>query len=187
MAPGTCPYPLDKWFQFGLGSMLFLDIAGTADSGFEKVYRLPSIQLIAAGILTVLFAYSTKLSPSDQALALQGIAGYNFPSEQPLTCLVVVGCLGLIWPIDQRFANLRLLRPFMWIGSFSYSLYLTHMLLMSFIIVEMMRLGFDGSLYWVTLLTVIATSLLVAWIFYFVVERHFISSRQKRRLETELG
>jgi hypothetical protein len=61
------------------------------------------------------------------------------------------------------------------------------MLVMNFVDTGGRRLGFDHEWYWVTYLTEIAAAIVVGWLFYLSIERHFISSRQKRRAELELS
>ena len=48
------------------------------------------------------------------------------------------------------------------------------------------RLGFDHERYWVTYFAEIGVAIVAGWLFYLVVERHFISPRQKQRVEEEL-
>jgi peptidoglycan/LPS O-acetylase OafA/YrhL len=95
--------------------------------------------------------------------------------------------LWLLRPFDDRISRAKMLWPLMLAGTFSYSLYLTHMLFLPVILARMTRLGFDGSLYWITLLSAIVITMILGWAFYSVVESHFISSRQKRRMESELS
>lgn len=72
------------------------------------------------------------------------------------------------------------------LGTFSYSLYLTHAIGLPFITAGMRNLGFDGDWFWINSLVQIALSVLIGWIFYLLVERHFISKRQQKRIAVVL-
>jgi peptidoglycan/LPS O-acetylase OafA/YrhL len=47
--------------------------------------------------------------------------------------------------------------------------------------------GFVGNLYLVSWGLQIVVAVLASWVFYLAIERHFVSSRQKRRIATELA
>jgi peptidoglycan/LPS O-acetylase OafA/YrhL len=73
----------------------------------------------------------------------------------------------------------------MWLGTISYSVYLTHTIGLPFVTTTLRHLGFDGNWYIVTSLVQIAASILGGWIFYLLVEGHFVSTRQKKRTAAE--
>jgi peptidoglycan/LPS O-acetylase OafA/YrhL len=169
----TCPFPLDLWYQFGLGALLFLVFAAQAGSPAWRSRTL----LIAAGLLLALFA---ALHPGHSTL------GHPSSRLQAVTSLVFVALLWALQPFDANLAHRSILRPFLWLGTISYSVYLSHLVVMPIPDILGRRLGFDHQRYWVTYLVEIATSIIVGWLFYFFIERHFISSRQKQRIAVEL-
>jgi len=70
----------------------------------------------------------------------------------------------------------------MWLGSFSYSIYLAHLLFISFPDAALRRLGFTGSWYVVSYLVQILVAVGVGWLFFNLVEKRFISAKQEKRL-----
>ena len=172
-SPATCPFPLDRWYQFGLGALLFLVPAAN-----------PNVPAWSARIQLLLAAFFTLL------LSLHpGIKDLSFrPGSQlqAATAVVFIALLCILRPLDARVAHHPVLRPLMWLGSFSYSLYLVHVTFIDFAEAGGRRLGFDQDWYRVTYFLQIGLSLLVGWCFYRLVERHFISTRQKKRVEEEL-
>lgn len=180
ISPATCPFPLDKWYQFGWGALLFQLVAAQARPETERTKAVMRArqQIFIAGILTLLFAYFHSIN---------GWPGHPSSRVEAMACLVVVGILWLVFPHERRLAQSRLIRPVMWLGTISYSLYLTHTIPLPFVTTGLRHLGLDRDWYWVTFLIQIAISIFGGWIFYLTVERRFISSRQKQRVATELA
>lgn len=181
ISPETCPFPLNRWYQFGLGSLLFFVFAAKPEVPAWST-RGP---IVVAGILLILFAV---LHP-DHITLLHGdfFALNSLPTSfQAVFCLFFVVLLWVLRPFDISLAHHRLLRPLMWVGTISYSLYLVHPLAIAFTDIGGRRLGFDHERYWVTYFLQMAVSIAAGWVLYYFVERHFISSRQKQRIEVEL-
>jgi peptidoglycan/LPS O-acetylase OafA/YrhL len=65
-------------------------------------------------------------------------------------------------------------------------LYLIHPVALPFVDLPLRRLGFVGSSYLITFASQIVVAVLVALLFFLAVERHFISSRQKQKLSSEM-
>jgi exopolysaccharide production protein ExoZ len=63
-SPDTCPFPLDRWYQFGLGALLFLVF--TAKTVFSA--WIACVQLVLSGILTLVFAVRYDLSTGPDGL-----------------------------------------------------------------------------------------------------------------------
>jgi peptidoglycan/LPS O-acetylase OafA/YrhL len=89
--------------------------------------------------------------------------------------------------VEGRLKHRRILSPLFWLGSFSYSLYLVHAYVLGVVDVLARRMGFVGNRYLMSYLLQIAVAVFAGWVFYLAVERHFVSSRQKRRIATELA
>jgi peptidoglycan/LPS O-acetylase OafA/YrhL len=184
VSANTCPFPLDRWYQFGLGALLFWVF--TAKTG--RSAWIARGQLVLAGILTLFFAFRYDLSDAGSGgLVTRFVIGHPSTRFQAVTCLIFVAILWALRPLDARLAHHRVLRPLMWLGTISYSIYLAHSLVMGFPDAIGRRLGFDHERYWVTYLAEIAVAIVAGWLFYLVIERHFISSRQKQRVKVELG
>src|ERR1700677_1224143 len=169
-----CPFPFDRWYQFGLGSLIFLMFA--AEPGRQLLWT--RAQLGVAALLTLIYA----VEPASTPFRL----GYPSSHIQAATCLVFAVILCLLRPWDATLAHLRVLRPLMWLGTFSYSLYLVHPVILPYLDAGGRHLGLDHSHYWMTWLIQIAAAVITGWIFFLLVEPHFISSRQKQRVKEEL-
>jgi exopolysaccharide production protein ExoZ len=182
LSPATCPFPLDRWYQFGLGSLLFL--AGPDKS---PLAGWPArIHLGLALFFTLVFAIRHDLSASPGGLVQHFVLGQPSTREQAVTCLLFTCVLWMLRPFDEYLARQHFLRPLLWTGAMSYSIYLIHPLVMPFPDESGRLLGFDRDWYWVTYFVQIAVALFAGWLFHLAVERHFISSRQKKRVAEEL-
>jgi peptidoglycan/LPS O-acetylase OafA/YrhL len=179
VSPASCPFPFDRWYQFGLGALLFQLVAAGASTGSERKAALAQAwrQMGVAGLLTILFAICHDL---------YGSSGHPSTRMQAFAALAFLILLWILHPQERRLAQWKILHPVMWLGTISYSLYLTHTIALPFVTTGLRKLGFDTDWYIVTFLIQIAISILGGWIFYLAVERHFISSRQKKRVVEEL-
>ncbi len=182
IAPQTCPFPMDRWYQFGAGALLFLTIELTSDRfvGYSRFLRNMAVgQLWMTAVLIGLFA----------ALRDTDVGSIYEPSSRLQAILLIVFAIA-IWilrPLDVRVSAVAAMRPLFWIGSFSYGLYLVHTIILGFVDFPLRRLGLTGNLYLVTYLIQIGAALALGRFFFWAIERHFISSRQKERISGELA
>jgi exopolysaccharide production protein ExoZ len=109
ISPENCPFPLDRWYQFGLGALLFLVF--TAETAFTA--RIARGQLVFAGILTLAFAIRHDLSSSTGVLVGHFVFGHPSTRLQAATCLIFILALLALRPIDAHLAHRRALRPLM--------------------------------------------------------------------------
>jgi len=182
LSPVTCPFPLDRWYQFGLGALFFLAVATETEVWAWRTRA----HLGLAGMLVLVLAVLSDSLGTGSGLVHDFALGQPTRRLQAIVCLIFVAILWVLKPFDGLLAHRRILRPMMWLGTISYSLYLIHTSVIAFPDAGGRRIGFDGKWYWVTYFAQIVVSIVAAWFFYLVVERHFISSRQKRRVEAEL-
>jgi exopolysaccharide production protein ExoZ len=182
VSPVTCQFPVDLWYQFGIGALLFFVLASPTDASA----RTARVQLVFAGILTFIYAIHDEFFTHFSITPLFTL-GHPSDGLQAMTCLIFTGFLWVLRPFDASLARLRGLRPLMWLGTISYSLYLFHAPLMSYVDAGGRRLGFDQNWYWVTYLAEIVVGVVSGWLFYLAVERHFIFARQKRRIKMEFS
>jgi len=179
VSSGTCPFPLDRWYQFGLGAMFFLVVATDSIPARQRrsSFFCARSQIFIMGGLILFLASLHPFAPT---------LGQPCLRLEALTCVIFAGVLGLLYPYDVWLASNRLIQPLLWLGIFSYSLYLIHVPVLPFVDAGLRRWGIDREWYWVTFFVQIAMAILVGRLFYLMAERHFISSRQKLRVEIEL-
>ena len=175
-------FPMDRWYQFGLGGLFFLAVEIKSDSlsGYSaKLHRTNRLMVGICVILTVIFAMTRSL----------GGGTIDHPSSRPQSWAVIL-YLAMFWilrNVEGRIAHHRILAPLFWLGSFSYSLYLIHPYFLGPVDFSARRVGLVGDLYLVTWGLQIAVGVFVGWVFYLAVERYFVSLRQKRRIAAELA
>jgi len=175
-------FPLGLWYQFGLGGLFFLavEIRSSEFAGYsEKLHLLNRVMGAVVVALVAVFAGMRSIGGGD----------IGHPNSRQQCCAVIL-YLAMFWAlrrVDGRLAHHRILSPLFWLGSFSYSLYLVHPYILGFVDVPARRLGLIGNWYVMNWTLQILAGVFLGWLFYLAVERHFVSSRQKRRIATELA
>lgn len=173
-------FPFDMWHQFSIGGLLFFLIElkpGTMSSYSAKFKAIVVANVTAVVILTLAFAH----------YCLVGEVGFAHPDskERAVVCLVFAALLIGLRKVDERVASHLLFRPLMWVGAFSYSLYLVHPIVIPYIDILCRKAGMDGSRYWMALWAQVIVAVAISRVFYMVIERRFISKRQAERLLVE--
>jgi peptidoglycan/LPS O-acetylase OafA/YrhL len=164
-AHGACPFPLDLWFQFGLGMMVYQIISSPGDRA-SKVF----------------FAIAVILAAT-YAIQYIGPHNLNRPSSRAETLFATVFALAVLalYRVDAAMMRLRVVRAFAWLGSISYSLYLTHMIMRPLFGRVAERMHWTGSRYGISFLVQIAADIAFAYLFHLLIERPFMSSSGKAR------
>ena len=184
--PTRCPFPMNLWYQFGIGSLLFFAIIGNSISGRNSGRWLnPRWHLGCLLLMMILFAWIQNITFIDGLGLHKFVIGKPSTRIQALTAVLFVLLLLWIHPFDSRVVIHPFVRAFSFLGTFSYSLYLIHTLVQPFVDAGLRRLGFSGSLYLYNFLSQIVFSIIAGFIFYQLVERHFISSRHQARVIAE--
>jgi len=177
---GYAIFPFDMWHEFAFGGLLFYLIEskpGTVTGYSAKLRRTINVLTGGIAVLAVVFVVLSgfgMVKGIDPAHGLRTAFALGF-------CLL----LALIRPYDEKIAASRWLHPLIWIGAFSYSLYLIHGVVLPFIDVACRKVGLDHDRYWIAFWIQVVVAVLCGKLFYMVVERHFVSTRQIKRLEEE--
>ena len=171
-------FPFKLWYQFGLGALLFII---TASRDWPVKHRGTFIA-VTAGSLVLLLAHAIFTAHPGP-----GHVGAEAPKVQAFAALIFFGVFFIQRKFDVSISKQGFLKPLMWVGTFSYSLYLVHAPLIAFPDAGLRRLGFSGDKYIVAFLGQILISVLGGWIFYHVVEKRFISVRQAKRIEADFA
>lgn len=114
------------------------------------------------------------------------VLGTVAPFTYVFACLFVA-LLIVLRRFDGRFVRSAVLRPFLWVGKISYSLYLTHIIVavsIQELLVPRIRATWPAGVVIAVVTTLgIAVSVALAWLFYTHVEHRFLaSSRQQSSL-----
>jgi len=177
---GVPVFPWDLWHQFALGAILFYVLESN-----EKTVAGYSVRL--RWMLNAIAAIAIALSLVYVATRQVGIVDIGHPSSQLRTSACLVSCLmlALLRRFDNRLSGRRWLRPFLWLGASSYSLYLFHPIFLPLVDVGCRKLGFDGHLYWINFWIQVGVSVVCGRIAYLLIERHFLSSGLAKRQREE--
>jgi exopolysaccharide production protein ExoZ len=165
VSPSTCPFPLNMWYQFGLGALVYMLITCPQSRPIQ-------IHFGVVIILAILFAFLH-----------QGTHSLGHPSSriQTVSCTAFALVLLGLYRFDATITRNRAVKVLEWLGAFSYSLYLSHFFIIPIPQQIAKKLGFAGGTYWVSFLAQIIVAIAFAYVFHIVFERPFLSSRAKVR------
>lgn len=176
-APTSCVFPLTLWYQFGIGSITFFILNSSrleSDKGLLQYMTLAATLIILALLIDTVLHWK-----------LGGVLGHPGLRSQVGVALLVACMVPTLQLFDESLCKVRLIRPLFFLGTLSYSLYLVHTLVMPFVDVVGRRAGLTGRFYMFNVLMQVSASLGAGWLFFLAVERHFLSSRQKKRVVDE--
>jgi peptidoglycan/LPS O-acetylase OafA/YrhL len=186
-------FPFNEWYKFGLGSILFF-IVYSKENCIDGIYKASPkyfrlciyLQALIIALFCIVMGYRNGLSEGTIGFVNYFVPGRPSIRLQLIVSTLFVFSLWVLRPLDDKIMNYRILRPLLFIGGFSYSLYLTHMLIIPFIISAMIRHGVTAKYYFITFFTIIVLTILFGWIYYLLIERKFITSSQRKRVRAEM-
>ena len=164
LAGPRCPFPLDLWPQFGLGILAYHVASATDKRGAAAVLALASAMAIAFALIRGEggdFAH-----PSPRISFLFSVV-YTF---------ALVGLRGF----DAAISGRRIVRWLGWVGTFSYSLYLTHVVVLTPVSKLTRRLLGPTPELWLIVPIQVALAVVFARVFFTWFERPFIRARSAR-------
>jgi len=163
-APSLRHYPFDLWAQFGFGVLVY-DLLTNDTEKTPRLWVIPIAALTAAFVAL----HSIKL----------GLLGE--PSR--LTYTIAAAFAALLWAMHKHDDNLlrtKVVSFFAQIGTFSYSLYLTHFLVLGVVMQVAARLGLKEPAHYLLTLLSIVCAVIAGRIFYQFCERPFITSNRPK-------
>ena len=164
LAGGVIPFPWNLWPQFGLGALVYQILA-------QPGRRVPLVAFLVSAALVVLDA----LRYGDVGTT-DGISG----GFQGVFTLGFAVALLLLFRWDDVLVWRWPVRLFSWVGTFSYSLYLIHLLALGIVTQGLSRVHALGPhpllLYGVKLVVCVA----VGRVFFHFCERPFLDTRQRQ-------
>jgi peptidoglycan/LPS O-acetylase OafA/YrhL len=163
-------YPINFWPEFGFGILVY-DVTNHPTHFAPRAMGLVAISVMAGLIW--------KLSVSYGPVREQGVT-----RESCIITLVFAILIIFLYKHDSFLSQLKLVRILSFIGTFSYSLYLVHILAVGIVLWMFKRLGMEYRLHYLYIALSTAFSLLVANLFFRYCERPFISKRMQSRVAT---
>lgn len=163
LAEASCPFPLNLWPQFGLGVLVYQLLAQPGRRG-------PRWLFVISSLLIVVFAVR------------QGMGGFSPAADslRLLFCLAFALLLLGLFRWDRLLAGLWPARLLSWVGMFSYSLYLIHLLALGVINQMVQRVPVLASQAVLLYLVKIVTCLAIGRLFFQCCERPFLNTRQRQ-------
>ncbi|WCT13734.1 acyltransferase family protein [Mucilaginibacter jinjuensis] len=165
LAPDTCPFPLDLWYLFGMGAFVYIRIKNPDNFQSKLFFDITSV-------LVLLFAslHAGHYTLGHPASRTQAIFGFVFS-------LVLL----LLYRFDSILIKNRFIKILSFLGTMSYSIYLSHPTVIAIPRQLMIKMGFIGDKYWITLIVQVIIGIGVGYIFHIICERPFMSSYAKQR------
>ena len=164
LAGGVIAFPWNLWPQFGLGALVYQVLA-------QPGRRVPLVTFLFCAALVICNAWRHGGVGSTD-----GISG----EFQSLFTLVFAVALLLLFRWDDVLVRRWPVRLFSWVGMFSYSLYLIHLLALGLVTQGLTRLHALGThpllLYGIKLAVCVA----VGRVFFHFCERPFLDTRQRQ-------
>jgi exopolysaccharide production protein ExoZ len=172
LAGSGCPFPWNLWPQFGLGVLVYQILA-------QPGRRLPWLLFLLCGVLIV--TYALRHGEDGSVDGLSGKFQVFFYLGFAIALIVLFrweGCLVGRWPV----------RLFSWLGMFSYSLYLVHLLALGIVTQGLDRLHVIAAHPLLLYLVKVAVCIAGGRLFFHFCERPFLDTRQRQVLgDTEKG
>ena len=164
----ACPFPWDRWPQFGLGVLVYQVLA-------QPERRSPRIVFLVCAALLIAWAARQGCDAS------QGLEPVLTSVEaQSLFCLPFAALLVLLFRWDGVLARRPPIRLLAWVGLFSYSLYLSHYIALRVVVQGTAHLPLLASHPLLLFLVKAAVCIGGGWLFFQICERPFLSSRQRQ-------
>ncbi|HEY3329601.1 MAG TPA: acyltransferase [Capsulimonadaceae bacterium] len=158
-------YPFDLWPCFGIGALIYDLIAHP---------KVLAPRLVLAALTVEVAWYAAQHHVMNSNVDVGGGISLLF-------CFVFGLLLIVLHRYDEKIASIRAVKWLSWVGMFSYSLYLTHYMIVSIISKAFDRFGKMGEWYVPCVLLCVAFSILFARAFYQYCERPFVGSKRDPR------
>jgi len=160
----ACPFPWNRWPQFGLGILVYQILA-------QPERRGPRLVFLAS--VALMLAWTTRQGSSH----LLNVAAIE---AQSLFCLPFALLLILLFRWDGALTRCRPVHLLSWFGLFSYSLYLSHYIALRIVVQGASRVPFLASHSLLLFLVKSVVCIGGGWLFFQFCERPFLNTRQRQ-------
>lgn len=164
IAAQTCPFPWNRWPQFGFGVLVYQILAQ------PKRYSPRIIFLICAALMLIW----------TMRHVYRGSPGLGSIEMQSLFCLPFAALLIGLFRWDRVLSSRRPVRLFSWIGLFSYSLYLSHYIALRIVDQGALRMPTIECRPLLLFVVKIVVCTAGGWLFFHFFERPFLNTRQRQ-------
>jgi peptidoglycan/LPS O-acetylase OafA/YrhL len=160
-----CPFPLDLWPEFGFGILVYHILS-------EPKRIWSKICFAAAVVLVITYYLIYRDHP---------FTGLPTPTQRYLFDAGYAFALILLFRVDQKLSRWPIVRGLGWLGIFSYSIYLTHLLSLGILSQIGKKLGVTEGTYWILFIFQVLAALIIARVFFIFFEKPFLSRRREAR------
>jgi peptidoglycan/LPS O-acetylase OafA/YrhL len=175
-------FPFDKWHYFALGGVLYflLELSSLETSILSRTRRLWMMALASAPCAAVLVFVVMRQNIVETSF-------HTFESSRAWSILALsfAGFLYLLRRYGGRIDTQKILWPLVWLGSGSYSLYLSHRIFLPYVDMAGRMLKLVGNLYWFNVLLQVIACIFFGRVFYLFFEKPFISNKRREILRSE--
>jgi exopolysaccharide production protein ExoZ len=176
LAGSACPFPWNRWPQFGFGALVYQVLAQPRRKSPRFVFLLCSVLMMAWAIRLI----NDPMPPGFVPLGFIESLRLGSNASQSLFCLPFALLLILLFRWDHALAQQWAARLFSRLGLFSYSVYLSHYITLRIVVQGTARLPLLVShpllLFWVKIAVCIGGGRL----FFQLCEQPFLSTRQRQ-------
>ena len=171
-APKWAVFPFDQWIGFGEGVLLFDLLCGLPwqNRSVKSKFFYGSIMIIIASL--VIAQIQLPHAPND----------YSHESPYPWRILITSLFAILFYflrPFDERMKGSKFLSGLYFVGGFSYSLYLTHFMILAILQRIISRIPMLSQFYIIAMFAELTICIVIAYGFYRLVESRFMSVKAK--------
>jgi exopolysaccharide production protein ExoZ len=166
VSKNTCPFPMDRWYQFGLGIAMFV-LVNRKELKLSRFLQVQSITVMLAVLVHALNLTSARMPNL-----------YHSERTQLFFVLIFVVAVTALARFDHVLAGNWLVVRLRQLGTISYSLYLIHMIPLPLVDALLRRAGLQGPLYLFNYTAQIISAVFAGVVFHRLVERRFFETRK---------
>lgn len=171
ISPHSVIYPFDLWPEFGLGILLY---HLTHQGNYKSL--LMTLLIISVEIILLYALHFGTWNGTDPHTG-------EYATTYPFSLAFFV-ILYYFYKYDHNIMKFRITRVAGWLGTFSYTLYLTHLIIIGIMNQIIDKFNLTSNFIWLYLLLIVSGAIIFARIFYIFAEYPFISKSSQKRIKS---